>query len=403
MNRKRALTVLAVICTVLCLTALLAACGKNNPSKPQTEASVTYSEEEKTQETQTAPEEAKPENDLPKTMYVNTEDGLLLRKGPGKKNDVVHLLSYGQEIVVEKTENGWAYTTVDGKTGWCSMEYLTENKDEIKTKKDNTSSSFDPNKLVTPTNDAEQGFHGHVNSPEGVNLRYGPGQQYGIITAIPNKTDLVELGWEDGWVYTEYKGKKGWISAEYFMMEGGKEKPVIYLYPTRTMDVNVRITLTSGEFTQSIPAGDGEWNVTAEPDGTLTDKASGEKYGYIFWESTDETEYDWSEGYVVKGHEAKEFLNSVLPQMGLSSSESAEFIEYWLPRLGKNEYNLVSFQTDCYTDSAKLDVSPQPDSVLRVFMAFKKIDGPVFVSSPKIEPFERQGFTVVEWGGTEVH
>ena len=186
------------------------------------------------------------------------------------------------------------------------------------------------------------------------------------------------------------------------MMEGGKAKPVIYLYPTTTTDVNVRVTLRDDEFTESIPAGSGDWNVTARPDGRLTDKATGRSYDYIYWESTDNTEYDWSRGFVVKGSEAEEFLLRILPAIGLSEKEYSEFIDYWLPRLEKNEYNLVTFQTKRYTDAVRMEISPKPDSVLRVFMAFKAIDGPTDIPVPEIKPFKRTGFTVVEWGGTEV-
>jgi hypothetical protein len=282
------------------------------------------------------------------------------------------------------------------------MEYLTENKDEIKGKENSTSSKIDPDTLVKPTNNSESGFHGYVDSAEGLNMRFGQGSEYNVIEVIPDKTELTELGWEDGWVYVMWKGKYGWISAQYFRMEGGREKPVIYLYPTKTTDVTVRLTLTDGRFTQSIPEGSGEWHVTAEPGGKLTDKASGKSYKYIFWESTDNTEYDWSQGYMVKGCEAGAFLLKVLPKMGLNMNECSEFIEYWLPRLQNNEYNLVTFQTDKYTETAKLDVSPKPDSVIRVFMAFKAVDGAVEVAEPEIQPVERKGFTVVEWGGTEV-
>ena len=62
----------------------------------------------------------------------------------------------------------------------------------------------------------------------------------------------------------------------------------------------------------------------------------------------------------------------------------------------------MTFQTDIYTETAKLDVSPKPDSVIRAFMAFRAIDRPVAVSEPELQPVERKGFTVVEWGGTEV-
>ena len=41
-------------------------------------------------------------------------------------------------------------------------------------------------------------------------------------------------------------------------------------------------------------------------------------------------------------------------------------------------------------------------SVLRVFMAYKKLNKPVEIEKPDIKEFHRRGFTVVEWGGTEV-
>ena len=67
-----------------------------------------------------------------------------------------------------------------------------------------------------------------------------------------------------------------------------------------------------------------------------------------------------------------------------------------------NPYNLITFQTDAYTSSARLDITPEPDSILRVFMAYQALEEPVEVEAPELEYVERTGFTVVEWGGTEV-
>lgn len=345
--------------------------------------------------------EAEEKSEFPKTMYINTEDGLMLRKGPGTENDIIQLLKYGDEISVEKIEDGWAYTTVGDNSGWCSVEYLTEDRSEIKDIEPSGTSS-DPGKLVQPKDRATEGYHGYVDEPDGLNLRYGPGTDYDVITAIPDKAEVVEYGWEDGWIFVDYKGTYGWINGQYLLFQGGKEKPVIYLYPTHPMDVDVKVSLTDGVFTETIPESDGEWTVTAEPDGTLTDKATGKKYDYIYWESSDSTEYDWSEGFIVEGMDVEAFLKATLPRMGLNEKEGSEFISYWLPRMEKNKYNLISFQTDRYTDSAKLDIVPKPDSVLRVFMAFKEVSGPYYIPAQKIVPFERSGFTAVEWGGAEV-
>ena len=67
-----------------------------------------------------------------------------------------------------------------------------------------------------------------------------------------------------------------------------------------------------------------------------------------------------------------------------------------------NPYNIISFQTDIYTDAAQLQVSPTPDTLIRVFMAWRASD--IFVELPQQELTapNRTGFTVVEWGGTEV-
>ncbi|MDR3331043.1 MAG: hypothetical protein LBT08_00300 [Synergistaceae bacterium] len=68
----------------------------------------------------------------------------------------------------------------------------------------------------------------------------------------------------------------------------------------------------------------------------------------------------------------------------------------------KNLYNLVSFQGAAYTDNAALRITPAPDSALRVFMAFKPLSRPIAVPPQELVPFERKGFTVIEWGGSEV-
>ena len=109
-----------------------------------------------------------------------------------------------------------------------------------------------------------------------------------------------------------------------------------------------------------------------------------------------------SRGFVVKGKDTAVFLQDKLSEMGLTPKEYNEFIVYWLPKMQDNPYNLITFQGKSYTNSAKLKVDSKPDSVLRVFMAYKKLNKPVEIEKPDIKEFHRRGFTVVEWGGREV-
>ena len=157
-----------------------------------------------------------------------------------------------------------------------------------------------------------------------------------------------------------------------------------------------------GELTSTYPTYNNGWTVTARPDGTLTDE-EGREYYCLFWEGETDVKYDFSEGFVVKGEETEAFLEDALAALGLTDKEANEFIIYWLPRMEGNPYNLISFQNELYTDSARLAIDPVPDSVLRVFMAWKGLTKPVDVEEQILEPFERTGFTVVEWGGCEVN
>jgi len=177
-------------------------------------------------------------------------------------------------------------------------------------------------------------------------------------------------------------------------------KPVIYLYPEEETEVTVELVL-DGELTCTYPAHNDGWRVTALPDGTLTD-AKGQTYNYLYWEGETEMVCDFSEGFCVKGEDTAAFLETELADLGLTRREANEFIVYWLPLMERNLYNLISFQTENYTDAAKLTVSPTPDTLLRVFMAWKGVEEFTELPEQELTPPERTGFTVVEWGGTEV-
>jgi len=177
-------------------------------------------------------------------------------------------------------------------------------------------------------------------------------------------------------------------------------KPVIYLYPEKETNISVELTL-DGRLTCTYPKYSNGWVVTAAPDGTLTDK-NGQTYNYLYWEGETYAKYDMSKGFCVKGKDTAAFLEGALEQLGLTRREANEFIVYWLPHMEQNPYNIISFQTDAYTNAAELKVSPEPDTLIRVFMSWKKADSYISLPEQGFSAVQRSGFTVVEWGGTEI-
>ena len=177
-------------------------------------------------------------------------------------------------------------------------------------------------------------------------------------------------------------------------------KPVIYLYPDGPADVSVTLGYPEENLTYAYPAYDGGWRVTAYPDGRLVNRSDGSEHFYLFWEGNKRIDWDFSEGFVVRGSEAEDFLREKLSFLGLTPREYNDFIVYWAPELAQNEYNLITFSGEQYEELAPLTVVPKPDSVLRVHMVYKAVGEPVEIPEQELVPFSRSGFTVIEWGGT---
>jgi len=183
---------------------------------------------------------------------------------------------------------------------------------------------------------------------------------------------------------------------------GIDRKPVIYLYPEED-DTEVSVTLDyDGNLVELIPEYniDNGWNFIADKDGSIT--FEGEQYDYLYWEGDPERRYNFFSGFCVKGKDTEAFLEEKLTELGLNEAERAEFIEYWEPQMVENEYNVISFQGNNYTKGAKLDITPEPDTLIRVFMAWYPSDRYIGLNPQYLEEVDRKGFTVVEWGGNRV-
>lgn len=194
----------------------------------------------------------------------------------------------------------------------------------------------------------------------------------------------------------------------YLPSGGGKpgmyDKPVIYLYPEQEQNIDVKLSY-SGNLTVSYPEYKNGWQVIAYPDGKIINLEDGKEYSYLFWEGEDKNaNYDLSTGFIVEGSETVKFLQDKLSKLGLTPKEYNEFIVYWLPQMQNNNFNLIHFATKQeYNNRTVLDIAPKQDSMLRVFMVFKGLeDDNVNIQPQELKSFNRNGFVVVEWGGTEI-
>ncbi|MCE3229024.1 MAG: hypothetical protein K0S32_3575 [Bacteroidetes bacterium] len=183
------------------------------------------------------------------------------------------------------------------------------------------------------------------------------------------------------------------------------DKPVIYVYPQQTINVNITLSL-NGKLNFTYPQYNSCWNFVAHPDGTID--MNSKKYHYIFWDGAANIQTKdilSNEGFIVDKNNLVSFLEEKLGQMGLNSKETADYITYWVPRMNINGTNLVRFLFNEEFDKyAPLNIDPKPDNLFRVFMIWRDVSN---VKCLDIKPqpfpcFKREGFTVVEWGGAEI-
>ncbi len=117
---------------------------------------------------------------------------------------------------------------------------------------------------------------------------------------------------------------------DYYDFEGALAKPVLYLYPSEETEVSVKFENPELLIVDYPSYNDG-WRVTALSDGTLTD-SRGRSYYALYWEeSLTASDYEYPDGFCVRGDEAAEFLEEKLEVLGLNQREANEFIMYWLP------------------------------------------------------------------------
>lgn len=179
------------------------------------------------------------------------------------------------------------------------------------------------------------------------------------------------------------------------------KKPVIYVYPEKAMDVSVSINIKEGKFTVVYPKfneGDNSWKIRANPNGDI--EINNRKYPYLFYECDSYFNQETNEGFIVDDKTASDFLEEKLKFLGLNDKEMTDFITFWLPVLLKNKLSICTFQSQEFFDHIPLNVSPKPDTLIRIFLTIKKIDSPIEIKEQKLQHHERKGFTVVEWGGS---
>ena len=141
------------------------------------------------------------------SLTVNATAGLNMRTGPGTDNAIITTLNHGTKVNYTNTQNGWYQVSFNGRTGWVIGTYVITTPTVAST----PTPAPTPEPAPTPSNTGSL----TVQAQLGVNMRSGPGTNYGVITTLAHLTKLNYTKVENNWYQVSYNGRTGWISGTY--------------------------------------------------------------------------------------------------------------------------------------------------------------------------------------------
>ena len=219
---------------------------------------------------------------------------------------------------------------------------------------------------------------------------------------IPNWFDIEVLCPWNQKVEKEWETRVMWWCYGTGEFRACLDKPIIYLYLTEETEVNVTLW-TPENLSHTYPKYNPVkwWNVIVQPNGDLEDIDTWRKLYALYREWITYNADNFEEWFVVKWEDTIPFLEEKLAILWLNEREAEEFIVYRLPQMENNEYNLIRFETRAQQDeNMPLNITPTPDTVIRVMMDWKAIDEPIDIPEQELTTPERTWFTVVEWWGS---
>ena len=117
-------------------------------------------------------------------IVVNTNNGCWIRSGPGTNYERIGSAFAGNQFSVSGYSGVWWQVAFNGRSGYIHSDYLQ----------------------VT----------GRVNSNIGVNVRSGPGTNYGRVGGLGNNALVTIKGISSNW----FRIDQGWVCADYIALSG---------------------------------------------------------------------------------------------------------------------------------------------------------------------------------------
>ncbi len=143
------------------------------------------------------------------TATVTSSDGLNLRGGPGTSFAVLAVMPAGAVVTISGngTPDNWLPVQYNGQVGWADGDYL----------------SVTAGTPVPPV--APVAMSATVQPSDGLNLRSGPGSNFGVLVVLAGGSSVTVTGAaQNNWDPVSVNGSSGWVNATYVSASGSSSQ-----------------------------------------------------------------------------------------------------------------------------------------------------------------------------------
>lgn len=154
------------------------------------------------------------------TGSATTTTRLNLRSGPSTGDGVITVMPDGATVTLNGREsNGYLSVSYNGTQGWAASQYLSRGGGGSDSGSDSDEDDDGSSSGTVPVGNTVTGSR---TVTTGLNLRTGPGTDYGVIRVMPTGATVEVMGDASaGYLPVRYQGTKGWASGDYLSTGGG--------------------------------------------------------------------------------------------------------------------------------------------------------------------------------------
>ncbi|MFW5785270.1 MAG: carboxypeptidase-like regulatory domain-containing protein, partial [Chitinispirillaceae bacterium] len=214
-----------------------------------------------------------------------------------------------------------------------------------------------------------------------------------LFTDIPPGIYTVEFTYQGMQFSSEVNTAENEYHDIIFLEPMQADAPNIYLYPEATSEISLSLSFPNGGnvFLSEPEYGHG-WTVTVDTSGFIEDTVP-----YLFYEAMVNGPFTTDKGWIIDESNLTEELELLLQSRGFKGREIVDFLQFWIPVLDDAAPYFAVYPQDAES-LIEHHVTPEPESILRELWIIRSLDAPISISEPDPIKFERNGFTLVEWG-----